>query len=131
MSDLTAIELILVILVGGQLSFFLSVARLKQWVDEIAIGVVGGVSVSLRHRSMMLWNTWMPLNFFVGTYALLLALGIAVLAQDITNASARLLGYLISGFSGLSFVGMIVLGGMQLVYLLSVLRESERQSGRA
>ncbi len=66
MSDLTAIELILVILVGGQLSFFLSVARLKQWVDEIAIGVVGGVSVSLRHRSMMLWNTWMPLNFFVG-----------------------------------------------------------------
>jgi hypothetical protein len=80
---------------------------------------------------MMLWNTWMPLNFFVGAYALLLALGIAVLAQDITNASARLLGYLIAGFSGLSFVGMIVLGGMQLIYLLSVLRESERQTGRA
>jgi hypothetical protein len=49
MSDLTAIELILVILVGGQLSFFLSVARLKQWVDDIATGVIGGVSVSLKH----------------------------------------------------------------------------------
>jgi hypothetical protein len=131
MSDLTTIGLILLILVGGQFSFFLSTAKLKQWVDDIAIGVIGGVSVSLRHRSMMLWNTWMPLNFFVGAYALLLALGIAVLAQDITNASARLLGYLIAGFSGLSFVGMIVLGGMQLVYLLSVLRESERQTGRA
>lgn len=64
MSDLTAIELILV---GGQLSFFLSVARLKQWVDDIATGVMGGVSVSLRHRPMVLWNTRMPMNFFMGT----------------------------------------------------------------
>lgn len=54
MTDLTTLGLILVLTVGGQLSSFLSIARLKQWSDEIATGVVSGVPVSLRHRSMIL-----------------------------------------------------------------------------
>ncbi len=126
MSDRTTLGLILVLTVGGQLSFFLSIARLKQWVDEIATGVVNGVPVSLRHRSMMLWTTYMPLNFFVGVYLLLLAIGYVLLAQSIADPSARFLGYLIAGFSGLSFLGMMSLGTMQLIYLLSVLRNTER-----
>jgi hypothetical protein len=126
MSDRATLGLILVITVGGQLSSFLSIARLKQWADEIATGVVGGVPVSLRHRSMMLWTTHMPLSFFVGVYLLLLGIGHALLAQSIADPSARFLGYMIAGFSGLSFLGMMLMGTNQLIYLLSVLRNTER-----
>jgi hypothetical protein len=126
MSDRATLGLILALTVGGQLSFFLSIARLKQWVDEVATGVVSGVPVSPRHRSMMLWTTVMPLNFFVGVYLLLLGIGHALLAQTIDDPNARFLGYLIAGFSGLSFLGMMLLGTTQLIYLVSVLRRTER-----
>jgi hypothetical protein len=68
----------------------------------------------------------MPLNFFVGVYLLLLGIGHALLAQSIADSNARFLGYLIAGFSGLSFLGVMLLGTMQLIRLLSVLRSTER-----
>jgi len=126
MSDHAILALILFLTVGGQLSFFLSISKLKQWADEIATGVVDGVAVSPRHRSMSLWTTFMPLNFFVGVYLLLLAIGYVLLAQSIADPNARFLGYLIAGFSGLSFLGMMALGTMQLIYLLTVLRGTEK-----
>jgi hypothetical protein len=125
MSDRATLGLILAITVGGQLSSFMSIAKLKQWSDEIATGIAGGVAVSLRYRWMTLWTTLMPLNFFVGVYLLLIGVGHALLAHSIADPNARLLGYLIAGFSGLSFLGVTLLGAMHLVYLSSVLRQAE------
>jgi hypothetical protein len=125
MSDRATLGLILVITVGGQVSSFMSIAKLKQWSEEIATGIAGGVPVSLRHRAMMLWTTHMPLSFFVGVYLLLLGIGLALLAHGIVDPNARFLGYLIASFCGVSFLGVMSLGTMQLVYLLSILRQAE------
>jgi hypothetical protein len=83
MSDSIAMGLILAILIGAQFSFFMSLAKLKQWTDEITTGVVGGVPTSLAHRWSTLWTTWLPLNFFVGAYAFLIGAGIALVARGI------------------------------------------------
>lgn len=125
MSDLTATGLILALLIGGQLSFFLSLAKVKQWGDEIATGMAQGVPVSVRHRRMMLWNSWMPLTFFLGGYVFLLALGIALVAQGVGHEHIRSLGYLIAFFCGLSSVGTFGVGTVQLLYLASVLRQTD------
>lgn len=125
MSDRATLGLILLITVGAQVSSFMSIAKLKQWSDEIATGIAGGVPVSLRHRWMMLWTTQMPLNFFVGVYLLLIGFGHGLLAHSIADPNARFLGYLIAGFSGLSFLGVMALGAMQLVHLSSVLRQAD------
>lgn len=125
MSDRAALGLILVITVGGQVTSFMSIAKLKQWADEIATGTAGGVPVSLQHRRMMLWTTHMPLNSFVSVYLLLIGFGHALLAHSIADPNARFLGYLIAGFSGFSFVGLMSAGTMQLLYLSSILRQAE------
>jgi hypothetical protein len=128
MSDLAATGLILAVLIGGQFSYFLSLAKVKQWGDEIATGVAQGVQISARHRRMMLWNTWVPLTFFLGGYVLLLAAGIALVAQGIGNEHIRSLGYLMAFFCSLSFVGTIGVGTVQVLYLSSVLRQAEQVS---
>ena len=125
MSDRATLGLILAITVGGQVSSFMSIAKLKQWSDEIATGIAGGVPVSLRYRWMLLWTTHMPMSYFVSFYLLLLGIGLAWLAQSIADPNARFIGYLIAGFTGVSFLGVMLMGTMQLVYLSSILREAE------
>ena len=131
MSNLTALALIMAILVVAQLSIFWCARKLQERADGIATGVIGGVPVSTEHRGVVLFNQWMPMQFFLAIYTFLISIGMVLVAQNISSESIRLFAYVCAAQAGISAVGLMVLGGQFFVYLASVLRDTERQTGRA
>ena len=126
MSNLTALAVILVTVVATQLSVFWCAAKLQDRADGIATGVLRGVPLSTEHRGMVLFNQWMPMQFFLSVYAALICIGMVLLAQDISSGSIRLFAYVCAAQAGISAVGLIVLGGQFFLYLASVLRRATR-----
>jgi hypothetical protein len=126
MSNLTALALIMAILVAAQLSIFWCARKLQDRADDIATGVIRGVPISTEHRGVVLFNQWMPMQFFLAIYTFLISIGIVLVAQNISSGAVRLFAYVIAAQGAISALGLIVLGGQLFFYLTSVLRQAAR-----
>jgi hypothetical protein len=126
MSNLTALALIMAILVAAQLSIFWCARKLQDRADGIATGVIRGVPISTEHRGVVLFNQWMPMQFFLAVYTFLISIGMVLVAQNISSGDVRLFAYVIAAQGAISALGLIVLGGQIFFYLTSVLRHAAR-----
>jgi uncharacterized membrane protein len=112
MSNLTALALIMAILVAAQLSIFWCARKLQDRADGIATGVIRGVPISTEHRGVVLFNQWMPMQFFLAVYTFLISIGMVLVAQNISSGDVRLFAYVIAAQGAISALGLIVLGGL-------------------
>jgi hypothetical protein len=126
MSSLNEYALIIATLISGTVSVTYIGRRANQRSDQIVTGVVEGVPVSKKHRSMMLYNEFLPMVATMAMLSFLLAFAMIGIAEVVTTDKARTLAYLSAGFGGFGFLFNGVLGGLYAVHCASVLRQSAR-----
>lgn len=124
MSNLTTLTAIIGMLIAGHLSIYWCALKQQERADSIASGLVGGRSIPVEQRGMMLFNQWMPMQAFLGAYAVLLCFGMVLFARNIDTPGLSLFAYLISAQAGFAALGVIAMGGQLFFYLTSVLREA-------
>jgi hypothetical protein len=126
MSDVTAVFAMLGTYLAMYLIGMYVTKMANDRMDEILIGVVQGLAVSEKHRSMMLYNQWLPLMSGLAAGSMVLAVGYLQVAPLVAGDGARLLAHLLAALSGWSFFMFLFLGASTGLQCMSVLRQVKR-----
>ncbi len=128
MSDATAVFLMLGVLLMALVVGAYVTKIANDRMDEILIGVVQGASVSRKHRSVMLYNQWLPMMSGLAGASLIIGAGYLQIAALVSSGGVRFLAYVLAGMIGWSFAMYLFLGASTWLQCLSVLRGIERES---
>ncbi len=126
MSPQSTIILILAVLVFTNISVFWVLKVANERREIIVTGVYQGVPISMKHRRLMLSNDWAAFKFF--PVGLLLILGFAFLrvGQSADDPDVQLVSFLGAGVTAPGAFFVAILGVSDLLFMLSVLRQSKR-----
>ena len=125
MSNFTAL---VVIIATATLVFFVIMRASNQLghnVDAVLAGVVHGVPMSTKQRSLKLFIMYLSqLGATVGI-ALIVAFGFLQIGSHVDDGGVRTLAYLCSGLAAFASLQWLVLGVWYLTECLQVLRHAE------
>jgi hypothetical protein len=124
MTNLEAIQLILLLLLAGTFVTIYAASHLHLRGDTVITGMLRGVSISPAARRMILFQEWLPLVSAIAGVDLILAVGLVRIAETVDERTA-ILAWLSAGLSGFSAVQVALQGAIALVYLRSILRQAE------
>jgi hypothetical protein len=125
MSDTTAVFLMLAVLLAAISVGNYVTKTANDRMDEILAGVVNGISVRRRHRTIMLYNQWLPTMSGLAGACLLLALGHLQIGALVVGEGVQLLAYVFAGWWAWAFAMYLFLGASTLLNCLSLLRQAE------
>lgn len=91
--------------------------------DVITIGVLHGVPISTKHRTMLLYGVWGAYVTMAVTCAVFCAVVNMSIANYVTDAGVKLVAYLTAFIAAAAALAWVVNG---LWYYRSLLREAER-----
>lgn len=126
MSNISAIGLIM----GTGIALFVGVNYVvkiaNERLDEVVTGVVKGMPVSAKHRSIMFYNEWLPTMSSLSAFSLLAALLYLGIAREMSSVEVRWLAYIVAGFMGWASIMFLIFGASSMLHCVSVLRETKR-----
>jgi len=125
MSDLSAVLVMLAVFLGGAFCSLLFFKRIHKLCNVIGTGVVNGVPVSLKFRTLRLYYDYLSNGFGASFVLLALAAGFYVAADLVGNPSVRTLAHLCAAISGASAFANIAFVVGWVLHLSSVLRQAE------
>ena len=125
MSDTTAVLLMLAALLSAILIGNYVTKTANDRMDQIMIGLINGMTIHKRHRTVMLYNQWLPTMSGLAGVSLLLGLGYLQIAALVEIDGVRLLAYIFAGWFGWAFAMYLFLGASTFVNALSILRQTE------
>ena len=125
MSNLSAIGLIL----GTFTVAFVAVNYVGKIVndrfDEVLLGVIDGVPVSAKHRTLMLYSQCLPTQSSVAAFCVIGALAYLRLAEEIADPSVRGVAYICAGLSVWAAIMLVALGFNHWLLAASTLRQTK------
>jgi hypothetical protein len=125
MSDASAIFLMLGIFVAALAGGAYVTKLANDRMDGILTGVTNGAAVRTKHRTVMLYNQWLPMMSTLAGASLVAGLGYFEVARLVSGRGAQFIAYVLVGWWGWSFLMNLFLGASTLLNCLSVLRQAE------
>jgi uncharacterized membrane protein YuzA (DUF378 family) len=125
MSDFTAMFVILGAFIAGSFVVHDLTKDANDRMDEILTGRVKGVQVSATHRTIMLYNQWLPTLSFAAGLSMLAAIVYARVGFLTSSEEIRFVAHLFGGMSGWGFFMYVILGSSTMLHCLSILRQAE------
>jgi hypothetical protein len=127
MSDLNAVLMMLAVFLGGAFCSLLFFKRIHKLCNAIETGVVNGVPVSLKYRTLRLYYDYLGVGFGASFVLLALAAGFFVAADLVGDPNVRTLAHLCSAISGASAFANIAFVVGWVLHLSSALRQAEAE----
>ena len=125
MSDFTRLVLIFAISIPHMFLYLAYEKWLQDRAEAISTGVVRGVSVSTKHRRMLVLNSWASAVFgWLGAQSVW-TIGYLLLARSVDTEEVKLFVYLIAFFSVIGLLNWIYQAGAWYFHLRSELRQAE------
>jgi hypothetical protein len=93
--------------------------------DEILVGAVRGTVVSTKHRTLMLYNQWLPMMSVLAGASVILAFMFLQIGNATSTEGVRYLAYVLAGFAAWSGLMYVFLGTSTMLQCLSILRQAE------
>jgi fructose-specific phosphotransferase system IIC component len=124
MTNLEAIQLILLLLLACAFVTVYMATHLHLRGDAVLTGMLRGVSISPAARRTILFQEWLPLVTAIAVVDLILAVGLVLIAETVDERTA-ILAWLTAWLSGLSAVQVALQGAIRLTSALSILRQAE------
>ncbi len=125
MSDIVTILLMLATFGLLAISFPFLVRRAHQRCDDVATGVVNGVSMSMRYRWLMLFQDYVANAFGIVIVTFPFVFGFLALAEVAGTANVRNVAYVCAAAAGWALVAVLVFAFAWVVHLVAVLRRAE------
>jgi hypothetical protein len=125
MSNLNAIGLILVILVGGGFLIIYLARTTNRRLDAALTGIVDGARVSRKHRQLMLYNMYFQYLGGIIAFSIIFAFGFVQIADHLSDPGIKNLAYAAAVLAGFPGVTWLLLGTSSGLHCARVLRQAE------
>jgi hypothetical protein len=125
MSTLQSVGIILSTAVVAYIGVIYGSAQLGKLIDAVLTGIVEGVQVSAKQRTLKLFIMYLSqLGAIVGINVIV-SFGFAQIGNSVSDAGVRTLAYLCSGVAAFGALSWLFLGPLYLVYCVRALRQAE------
>lgn len=114
-----------IFLVPGMFLYLFLDRTYQNRLDAVATGFVGGVQVSADYRTLLLYSRMVPIMLLAVTCFALWGVGFLLLARAVAHEDVRLLAHMGAFINAVAALGWLFIGGAQVVYCRSILRQSE------
>ena len=114
-----------IFLVPGMFLYLFLDRTYQNRMDAVATGFVNGVRVSAAYRVLLLYSRMVPIILLAVTCFVLWGVGFLLLARAVTDDDVRLLAYMGAFINAVAALGWLFIGGAQVVYCRSTLRQAE------
>jgi len=125
MSNLYPIGLLVALAIVAMFVYSYLDRKVRLEANPIVTGFIQGVSVSMKHRSLLLNTRWLPSVTAVVAYQSGMALGWLLIGRNASDEEVRLFAYLVAFLAGITALGWIFLAPFWYLHLASVLRQAE------
>ena len=122
MSNLDALWLLAVVLIGGTFVTIYLVWMIFQKTDLIVTGIHEGVPVSERYRLLLTLLIPLPLYLTVGVFDLQMALLMLEVAREVADERIRVMGYIGTSYALFGTVFSVLMSPYFLLHLMRSVR---------
>ena len=125
MSDFTAVGMIMALATANMFVYFQLERRLSDAWAEITTGLIRGIPMSTKARSLRLHGDWL---FALGAgiaFQAIFAVGWLLLARNVSAEEVKLFAYMIGFLALIALSGWTLMSPFWYSYLRSVLRQAK------
>ena len=126
MSDLSTLGMTGALFISGTFVVYYFTEKVNSRGHDIVTGVIGGIPLSTRYRTLLLWTTWLPQWAGAVAASTVFAATFVAIAGLASGAEVRLVAYLCAFSAGFSAVFWLVFGFGYGAFLMATLRAAKR-----
>jgi hypothetical protein len=126
MSNTAAIALILATLCFAFAVIFYGSDHINRHIDVIFSGVLEGIPISRKHRSLKLNHMMLQLTGAVIALSMIIAMGYVGIANSVTDPEVTTLAYVAAGLAGFGVISWIFGGVSCYIQCLAAIRQDRR-----